>query len=180
MKGATGCTGPQGPAAPTTTLADVSGQGQESIVGNGVGPNLTVKRLSGGNSVSLNSDANEIQIVGPAIESGDNVIPASFGGFDSLITTSGIFQRTEDFVSFYVHGRGRISSGATNVNIQVFVAFPSPNLANSGGFGVIKGDDLNLVSVASFLGTNFLFDFGTPSMTDVDITWYVQGQFRFM
>jgi len=48
------------------TLADVSGTGDESVIGDGTGPTLTTKRITGGTGVTVTSDANQVTIASSA------------------------------------------------------------------------------------------------------------------
>lgn len=69
--------------ASSVTLADVSGTGDETLVGDGTGPSLSVKKLTAGTGVSLSSDVNQVTITNSS--PGSAVSLSNAGGDETLV-----------------------------------------------------------------------------------------------
>jgi hypothetical protein len=140
------------------TLA--SGTGDESLVADGVGPDLEIKAITAGPNISLTSDGDQITI--EATGAGSSVTLASAGGVQTLVS-DGVGPDLE------VYGL----TGGTNIAISESMGAitidgaATPTLTNAGTTSLVNdGTGPALATKGLVAGTNISF---STSATDITI-----------
>jgi hypothetical protein len=127
--------------ATSVTLADVSATGDETLIGDGTGPDLTTKKLTAGTGISFSSDSNQITITNDAAAGSVTLSDVSATGEESII---GDGVGPDLTVKKFTGGTGvSVSSDADQITITSDIATNTNDtqiLFNSGD--VITGNDL--------------------------------------
>jgi hypothetical protein len=148
----------------SSAVSLTSGTGDESLVADGVGPDLEIKAITAGPNISLTSDGDQVTI--EATGAGSDVTLASAGGTETLVA-DGVGPDLEN--KGLSAGTGiSLSSDASSVTITNSDPASGVTLANAGTTSLVNGGAGPALTTKGLVaGTNISF---STSSTDVTIS----------